>query len=149
MCWLYTESHVEKLLRLRTSYMRGHGKWKASRSPDVQSIGFNSRYCPSSFIVPMQQGQFVVYSTYKTRWISFFFLELGENKSTSHVGHYLAYCTSPEWWMMMSVEQSVEWMAGETEVLGENLPPCRFVHHKSHMTWPGLESGPPLWEVGD
>jgi hypothetical protein len=43
--------------------------------------------------------------------------------------------------MMSSVEQSVEWLAGETEVLAENLPQCRFVHHKSHMTWPGLEPG--------
>jgi hypothetical protein len=50
---------------------------------------------------------------------------------------------------MMSVEQSVECMAGETEVFGENLPQCRFVHHKSHMTWSGRELGPPRWEAGD
>jgi hypothetical protein len=52
--------------------------------------------------------------------------------------------------MMMSVEQSVEWkLAGETEVLGENLAPYHSSNHKSHMTWPGLEPEPPQWEACD
>jgi hypothetical protein len=51
--------------------------------------------------------------------------------------------------MMMSVEQSVEWFEKETKVRAENLPQRRFVHHKSHMTWPGLEPGPLWWEAGD
>jgi hypothetical protein len=37
-------------------------------------------------------------------------------------------------------------MAGETQVLGENLPQCRFVHHKPHML-PGREPGPLPWEA--
>jgi hypothetical protein len=42
--------------------------------------------------------------------------------------------------MRMIVEQLVEWrLAGDTEVLGENLSQRHFVHHKSHMTRPGLE----------
>jgi hypothetical protein len=39
-------------------------------------------------------------------------------------------------------------MAGETEVLGENLPQCNFVHHKPHML-PGREPQPPRWEASD
>jgi hypothetical protein len=41
----------------------------------------------------------------------------------------------------------VDWrLAGETEVLGENLLLCQFVHHKSHTTWPKIEPGAPSWE---
>jgi hypothetical protein len=48
--------------------------------------------------------------------------------------------------VIMMMEKLVEWLAGETDVLGENLPQCRFVHHKTHMQ-PGRESGPPRWEA--
>jgi hypothetical protein len=51
----------------------------------------------------------------------------------------------------MIVEKQMECrLAGETAVLGENLPQrhCLSIT-KSHMTRPGFEPGPPLWEAGD
>jgi hypothetical protein len=48
--------------------------------------------------------------------------------------------------VIMKMEKSVEWLAGETEVHGENLPQCRFVHHKPRML-PVRELGPPRWEA--
>jgi hypothetical protein len=46
----------------------------------------------------------------------------------------------------MMMEKLVEKLAGETEELGENLPQCRFAHHKPHML-SGREPGPPCREA--
>jgi hypothetical protein len=78
-----------------------------------------------------------------TPWSFFFFnLHSGgvESRSTRHCG----LLCQPR--VIMIMEKWVEWLAGETEVLGENLPQCRFVHHKPHML-PVRELGTPRWEA--
>jgi hypothetical protein len=48
--------------------------------------------------------------------------------------------------VIMKMEKLMEWLAGETEVLGGNLPQCRFVHHQTHLLPgrnPGRRSGKP------
>jgi hypothetical protein len=50
--------------------------------------------------------------------------------------------------MMMTVEQLVECLAGETEVLGENLLQWYFLHHKFDVISPELEPGSPCLEAG-
>jgi hypothetical protein len=50
--------------------------------------------------------------------------------------------------VIMMMEELVERLPGETEVLGENLSKCRFVHHKPHIL-PGREPGPPQWGASE
>jgi hypothetical protein len=51
----------------------------------------------------------------------------------------------------MIVEKQMECrLAGEIEVLGENLPPALLLSiTKSHITRHGFEPRPPRWEAGD
>jgi hypothetical protein len=46
--------------------------------------------------------------------------------------------------VILRMDKLVEWtvLAGETEVLGENLPRRHFVHHKSHLIRPGRDRKP-------
>jgi hypothetical protein len=50
--------------------------------------------------------------------------------------------------VIVRMENFVQWrLAGETEVLGENVAEHHFVHHKSHLTRTRREPGPPRLEV--
>jgi hypothetical protein len=76
---------------------------------------------------------------------------LGTAQVPRYCGHFWPIVQTPDDRWGWFLEQLVEWrLAGETEVLGENLSQRHFVHHKiPHDQTRGSNPGPPRWEASD
>jgi hypothetical protein len=69
--------------------------------------------------------------------VLFSFIASGVGPSPSYCGRFWPIVPAPDdrWGWLWST--------------GENLFQRHFVHHKSHLTRPGIEPGPPRWEASD
>jgi hypothetical protein len=104
--WIRCEKVVERLNRTRRAFTM-----RSDPVPSPSSLKiWRFEKQGSSTLEDIQS----LYSWWDPWYFFFSFLGWGETESTWHVGHYFADCTSPWWWIMMSVEQSVEWLAWET-----------------------------------
>jgi hypothetical protein len=83
--------------------------------------------------------------------VTFLYLSMGLAWNWVHYywSHLLTYITSPGWWLWWRSNWRNKWLTGEIEVVGENLPQCRSVHHRSNTTRPRLKPMPLRWEAGD
>jgi hypothetical protein len=48
----------------------------------------------------------------------------------------------------VAIPTELPWSAVKLNTLRNICPSGTFVHHKSHIDWPGMQRGPPRWEAG-
>jgi hypothetical protein len=78
-----------------------------------------------------------------------FFIASGVGLSPFYCGHFWPILPAPDdrWRWLWSNCWNEDWQ-GKSKY-SEKTCPNHFVHHKSHLTRPGIEPGPPRWEASD